>query len=121
MDIMDMEELSTRAKNALRRNGILTVETLKERLKTPRSLLKIRQIGDTTMKQIEKAFGSIILDVEPWAEEEISTRNCFNAKVKGSMVHCSRGHELSQPYNEVVKAAKLYSPCSTCADIDIDW
>ncbi len=55
---------------------------------------------------------------------EVSTRNCYNAKVKGKEVYCSKGHwrkTHTWGYISWGKVGKLAKECIDCADYDDSW
>jgi len=73
-----------------------------------------------------------VVTVQPWATDEVSTRNCYHclAPRAGTYVSCRKGHQMTTSserhrrnltYNGVVKLGRLMKPCINCADFDNDW
>lgn len=59
---------------------------------------------------------------EAWPADEVSTRNCFNAKFKTpNCVRCAKGHSIPSTYNSVVRSDKLMPECIGCRQFDNDW
>ena len=55
---------------------------------------------------------------------EVSTRNCYNAIVKDGKVTCRKGHwdkPLNLGYILWGKEGKLAKACIDCADMDNKW
>ena len=82
----------------------------------------------TRTRRKQKRF----MTVEPWPDDEVSTRNCYHclAPKDGIYVRCGKGypmvatsgrHKRQLTYNGVIRLARLLKPCQSCADFDNDW
>ena len=69
--------------------------------------------------------------VEPWPDDEMSTRNCCHCLTSsGPFVHCRRNHPMvgdydrhreQLTYNGVIRLPYLLKPCRGCPDLDNGW
>lgn len=71
-----------------------------------------------------------IYSAEPWALDEVSTRNCVHchADGKGMFVICAKGYSLTErrknyPYSHTYVASHpvFISPCVNCFDFSNHW
>ena len=130
MNIRDLD-LPVEITNTLHRAKITTVELL--RTKTPRELLKIRNLGPVRVKQIlssAEVTPNLELDITEEFKEEFKRRpigertlyECFNAKVLGDLIYCKVGHRLGG-YHDGIHIRRLIkgdplrlSSCQDCPD-----
>lgn len=87
-DLMNLK-LSPRTYNALRRGNVTTISKLAST--ASEQLSQIRLLG-------EKGLQEIAVALSEYQCQESSIRSlyqCFNARVKGAYIRCTRGHSLS--------------------------
>jgi len=58
---------------------------------------------------------------EMWNFDEVSTRNCFNAKVHNDIVTCKYNEHLKLMEKNVINFGRLLAPCKGCTEFNKEW
>ena len=116
-DLMNLK-LTPRTYNALRRGNVTTISKLASI--TPEQLPQIRLLGEKGLQEIAAALSK-------YRCQDPSIRSlyqCFNARVKGAFIRCTRGHSLSTVTGTIsIEALATGKPlilkvCQDCAGYD---